>query len=268
MRKQSLRQAANQYLKTDNRGSFKDKKHRAFVIHKLIDDLFAMGEIPSSWDSLKTHHITKLVQHWQKHKIKPATMMDYMTTIRAFLESINYSLTNIDNKSLGLNRHYKSHQNNAIRSDIWTTFSEPVVRLIMAMQTQFGLTFNEALNLTPDIHSREHRLWITREIAFNSTDRMIPLRTENQNQLINELINYSSGYKSLVQLHHYNDIRLLWRMALISQNLPINRTYRYLYAQQLYKELSPILGNYQTSWLIRDEMGIKSRNTLWLYLNE
>lgn len=48
MRTQSLRQAANRYLKMEHGGSFKDKKHRAFVIHKLIDDLFTIGEVPPS----------------------------------------------------------------------------------------------------------------------------------------------------------------------------------------------------------------------------
>ena len=70
MRKYSLRQTANRYLKTDNRGSIRDKKHRAFVIHKMIDDLFVVGTVPSSWSVLKTAHIQQLVQHWQKQKIQ------------------------------------------------------------------------------------------------------------------------------------------------------------------------------------------------------
>jgi hypothetical protein len=136
------------------------------------------------------------------------------------------------------------------------------------MQIQFGLTFSEALNLVPDIHIQEHALWITREIAFNSEDRAIPLRSESQRSIIDELIEYTKGHQCLSKVHHCDDIRALWRMALISKQLPLNKSFRYLYAQHLKKELSPILGSYQTNWLIRDEMGIKSRNTLWLYLNE
>ena len=84
MRKQSLRQTANLYLKMDNRGSFKDKQHRAFVIHKMIDDLFIVGDVPRSWHTLKALHIHKLVQHWQRLKIQPATIMRYMTIILLF----------------------------------------------------------------------------------------------------------------------------------------------------------------------------------------
>jgi hypothetical protein len=268
MRKQSLRQTANRYLKTDNRGSFKDKQHRAFVINKMIDDLFAAGDVPSSWSALKTTHFQKLIQLWQKKKVNPATMMDHMTTIRRFLISIECPLPGIDNKSLGLVRQRKFSKVKKLQADLWIAMSEAVARLIMSMQTQFGLTFNEAINLTPDIHVKENMLWITRDITFNSEDRTIPLRNELQKMVLDELMKHTQGYQSLVQIHGYHTIRRRWHEALKSQKLSTNKTYRYLYAQYLIKELTPALGNYHTCWLIRDEMGIKSRNTLWFYLHE
>jgi hypothetical protein len=268
MRQQSLRQTANRYLQTDNRGSFKDKKHRAFVIHKLIDDLFLIGEVPTSWSALTSNHIKKLTQLWQKSKVKPATMMDHMTTIRRFLINIECPVSHIDNQSLGLVRQYKLHKQKSILANVWTNIQEPIARLIMALQTQFGLTFNEAINLIPDIHIQADKLWVTREIAFNSEDRTIPLRNTIQPTVINELINHTKGKQSLVRMYQYSHIRAQWHAALHPLQLPTNKTYRYLYAQHLKKELVPLLGNYQTDWLIRDEMGIKSRNTLWAYLHE
>lgn len=268
MRKQSLRQIANRYLKMDNRGSFRDKKQRAFVIHKMIDDLFIVGEIPPTWWNMNNLHIRKLVQHWQKHKIKPATIMGYMTIIRGLLNAIECKVSDIDNQSLGLNRQYTRSKKSKIKSDIWQNISDPSARLIMAMQTQFGLTFSEAIHFVPDIHIREYKLWITREIAFNSTDRMIPLRNEMQHCILQDFIKHTDGNRSLSKIYGYQGIRHQWRTALNMQKLPVNQSYRYLYAQNLKKELSPVLGNYQTNWLIRDEMGIKSYNTLWLYLHE
>ncbi len=63
MRKYSLRQTANRYLKTDNRGSFKNKKHRTFVIHKMIDDLFIIGNVPSSWNAIHDRDQIFFKQH-------------------------------------------------------------------------------------------------------------------------------------------------------------------------------------------------------------
>ena len=269
MRKQSLRHTATRYLQTDNnRGSFKDKKHRAFIIHKMIDDLFSIGEVPDAWHSLKKHHIEKLIQLWRKNKVNPATIMDYMTTIRRFLQSIDCPLADIDNKNLGLSRHRSCKKSKNISSDIWNEINEPIAKMIMGMQTQFGLTYSEAIQVIPGVHTKEDMLWITREIAFNSGDRTIPFRNSKQARILSELIEYTHSSKSLLQMHQYDDILSQWRMALSSKNLSTKKTYRYLYARQLKNELLPLLGNYQTDWIIQDEMGIKSRNTLWKYLHE
>jgi len=268
MRLQSLRQTANRYLKMDRRGSFKDKQHRAFVIHKLMDDLFLMGNVPATWHQLTPIHIQKLVEHWQQLKINPATIMRYMTVIRRFLTRIDCSIDGIDNQSLCLTRSYKRPKRNNIQANIWQAITEPSARFIMALQTQFGLNIGEAIRFIPDIHFRDNGLWITREIAFNSEDRVIPLRNETQKLLIDEITAHTNSSKNLMQLYGYNDIRYQWRKALAAQHLPSNKSYRYLYAQQMKADLSPIHGNYRACLLIRDEMGIKSRNTLWLYLHE
>ena len=268
MRKYSLRQTTNRYLKTDNRGSFRNKKHRAVIIHKVVDDLFIIGNVPASWKTLRTEHMHELVQYWQKQKIKPATIMRYMTVIRAFLNNIDCPLTGIDNQSLHLYRQYKAPKMIKIQPNIWQTMTDPCAYFIMALQTQFGLTFSEAILLIPDIHVKEHALWITREIAFNSEDRMIPHRLGEQKSILQDLHKHTAGSKSLLQLYGNDGIRYHWHRALDEHKLPINKSYRHLYAQQMKKHLSTTIRHYQLSWLIRDEMGIKSRNTLWRYLHE
>jgi|GEM_PF-1703730 len=268
MRKYSLRQTANRYLKTDNRGNFKNKQHRAFVIHKMIGDLFMIGNVPSSWKALKADHIQQLVQHWQKQKIKPATIMRYMTVIRSFLNNIDCLLAGIDNQSLHLSRLYSVPKKINIPPNIWQTMTDPCAYFIMALQTQFGLTFSEATLLVPDIHVKEHALWITREIAFNSEDRMIPHRLAEHKSILRDLHNHTEGSKNLLQLYGNDGIRYHWHKALTEHKLPINKSYRHLYAQQMKKNLSTTIGHYHLSWLIRDEMGIKSGNTLWRYLHE
>lgn len=267
MRKNSLRKTANRYLKTDNRGSFKEKRYRAFVIHKMIDDLFTVGEMPASWQSLKPEHIQNLVKLWKKQKKKPATIMDYMTRIRRFLKAIGCNLPEIDNQSLNLQRDHQYKKKFRLTHEIWKCLTSPTARIIMGMQTQFGLTFSESIRIIPDIHLQDDSIWITREIAFNSQDRLIPKRFDEQDLVIAEFRKYVKD-ESLIKLESYEDIRREWRKELAKQKLPINKRYRYLYAQQLQNHILPLLGNYQTSWLIRDEMGIKSRNTLWGYLNE
>jgi hypothetical protein len=268
MRQQSLRQAANKLLCTDKRGKYQDRKHRAYVIHKMIDDLFAIHLVPPSWQAMDANHIHRLVHHWKQRRINPTTMMRYMTIIRRFLQDINCELAHIDNKSLQLVRIYKRKKSNKIVDEtIWQSIEEPCVRLIMAMQIEFGLTFSEAIRVIPYVHVRDNYLKITRDIAFNSSDRCVPIQTDLQQALLAQFYHFTQHNHTLVEIRGYDLIRMEWRLAMKKHRLPVLKHWRYLYARQQYQRLLPDNGNYKTCLMIQNEMGIKSRNTLWLYLH-
>ncbi|HAT9314915.1 TPA: integrase [Legionella pneumophila subsp. pneumophila] len=267
MRKNSLRLFANRYLKLDNQGNYKEKKQRAYVIQKMIDDLFRIGDVPCSWETLKPEHIHKLVKQWRRAHLKDATIMRHMTIIRAFLKDLKCSTEHMNNKSLGLQRQNKNTSFQNFQPDLWKSFKIDSARLMMALQTQFGLTFSESIQLKPKIHIKEEKLWITREIAFNSADRMIPIRNEVQTQILDEL-NKLTNELSLIQYFGYKNIRTQWRDSLEQNNLPTNKSWRFLYAKHIYDYLLPIWGNYHSYLILHEELGIKSRNTLWRYLHE
>lgn len=267
MRKNSLRQTANRYFQLDNRGSYQEKKKRAYVIHKMIDDLFRVKDVPVSWQEMKSEHVQKLVEYWKRNDVKDATIMRYMTIVRNYLHSINCQISDIDNKSLQLRRKKPKSKRLQWQPNLWESFSEIPSRLIMALQTEFGLTFSEAIQIKPGIHIKEHKLSLTREITFNSVDRMIPFRNEIQKSILSDLVKLTNR-QSLVQFLGYKRVKLSWNHALMALNIPIKRSWRYLYAKQMYQYLLPILGNYHTCLVLQDELGIKSRNTLWTYLHE
>ncbi|WP_199740781.1 phage integrase N-terminal domain-containing protein [Legionella septentrionalis] len=268
MRKYSLRQTASQYLKLGNQGSYKTKKQRAYVIRKMIDDLYTLGDVPSSWKNLQSHHIHQLVAHWKSSKMRAGTIINHMTIVRHYLNSIGCFISEIDNKSLQLKKTTKSRKRKLkINHDHWQLWDNPIPRLIMALQTEFGLTFQESIYIKPEINIQSDSVWITRNIAFNSLDRTIPIRFEMQKTILDEVKNITRG-KSIAEFNDYEDTRIAWRKALKKYALPINKAYRYLYAKHMAQYLLPILGKYETYWVIRDEMGIKSRDSLWRYLNE
>lgn len=269
MRTQSLRQFANLQIKQDRQGKYLYRKHRAYIIHKMIDDLYVIRQIPPSWQALQSEQVHKLVRYWKKQNINPVTIMRYMTIIRRFLRMSDCPISNIDNQSLDLTRpKARKKRKKIISPDIWKSLHDPIARVIMGLQTEFGLTFKEAILIKPHIHASECSLWITREIAFNSSDRKIPVRTENQTVVIN-LFNWLTQQNgNLIQLKSYEEIRIIWRSALAKHRLSSTKSWRYLYAKQMYSYLLPEYENYKTCLLIRDEMGLKSRNTLWLYLKD
>lgn len=268
MRTNQLRQSANRYLKEDNRGSYRDKIYRRFVVQKVVDDLFAIGNVPAKWHALSQDQIVKLVAYWKKREIRPATIMKYMTVIRWFLKTIEHHLTGIDNKNLGLSRIVQSYKKPFISPDVFQNLSNPITKILLQLQIHFGLTLSEAMRLVPDVHIQDHALWLTREIASNSQDRKVPLRSEIQRVILQELLTLTGPELNLISSQGYDAIRHAYRKGLADIKLPAKKSYRYLYAQILYEQLSPILRHYELILLLMREMGLQSRVTLWGYLNE
>lgn len=110
----------------DRQGKYIYRKHRAYVIHKMIDDLFVIRQISPSWQSLQFEQVQKLVRYWKKQNIHPVTIMRYMTIIRHFLQMNECSIANIDNQSLELSRpKARKKRKSTISPEIWRSLSDP-----------------------------------------------------------------------------------------------------------------------------------------------
>jgi hypothetical protein len=267
MRTQSLRQASNRFLRSDRQGKYQDRKHRAYVINKMIHDLYVIKKVPPSWAALTADHIHSLVNYWKAQRINPATIMRYMTIIRYFLPVMDCNLINIDNKSLQLVRHDKRKQRKKIiEPNIWQTIHDVHIRLIMAFQIEFGLTFSETIRAQHFLLVQDEQIVVSRSIAFNSIDRIVPIVTTIQKEILAQFNALADGEKSLAELAGYDLMLMKWRQTMTTLRLPSRKSLRYLYAKQRFQSLLPTYGHYKTCVMIKDEMGIKSRNTLWLYL--
>jgi len=87
MRKSQLRQQVDNHLRHNHTGSYREKKHRYFVLHKIIRDLYHIKCIPGgTWHALTFDHVQRLVAHWKSNKLKPSTIMtrlyDFFTNPR------------------------------------------------------------------------------------------------------------------------------------------------------------------------------------------
>ena len=268
MRKNAIRRMANNQLMNDNRGSHRDKKYRHFVIHKVIHDLFKLELLPGKWHGLTQEHICALVLHWKKKKIQPVTMMKYMTVLRYFLTSINHSIPEIDNQTLGIVRAKPQAKQTPGPINILEKLSHPIARIIFQLQSAFGLTFSEVTRLIPDQHIREYSLWITRDIAVNHQDRVIPIRHDEQLHVLQFFATHIEHHQSLITAHGYHAILHIYRTAMKKAGFSSLKSYRYLYAKNQIPHLLDTFSSHEARDLIMREMGLKSRTTLWVYLHE
>ena len=265
MRKHSLRQEANVYL-TSHRGSPRARKYRSYVILKMINDLFITGKVPPHWKAINNTHLQLLVNHWHKQKIKPSTMMNYMTIIRTFLIAMGNCSTGIDNQSLGITIQKSTKK--PISLERWQKISDPMAKLLLNLQIHFGLTLSEAMSLIPGVHVQESHLWLTREMTFNSMDRIVPIRSAVQIGIINEFNLLTHNQHTLIDEHGYRALCFIWHKALKKLRIPVKRSCRYLYARLTYQQLISTKGKDDVTKLLMDELGLKSHTTLRGYLRE
>ncbi len=268
MRKHKLRQEVDNYFRHHHTGSYRTRKHRYYVLYKVIRDLFHIECVPGKWHALTSEHLQKLVLYWKKEKYKSTTIMNYMTVIRCFLQNIGNCIPDIDNKSLGISKQKSRQRIIHIPIDIMQKFSNPIAKIIFEFQTEFGLTVGEAMSLIPDIHLQEDSIWITRNIATNSQDRVIPIRNDKQVEIIKSFKTLCKASQDLSTSYGYPYLRYAYNTQLKEIQLPPSKTYRFVYAQVMHKQLTGILSNYLVCQTIMREMGLKTRMTLWRYLNE
>jgi hypothetical protein len=180
--------------------------------------------------------------------------------------SLGHEVTSLENKQLGITKKIPPPRKINITPEIVHKKNNAIARVLLGLQIHFGLTLSEAMRMVPSIHIQEHQLWLTREITFNHEDRCVPFQTTEQTKILDELNQLTASNQSLIETHGYDAVLFAWRDALRALKLLPRKAYRYAYAQFRQKQLLTTLSQYKTTLTIMDEMGLKSRTTLWGYL--
>ena len=267
-RKQRLLDTLSQYIERDNHGSFKSRQYRRFVLNKIIDDLYAIRRVPAHWHALTTEHIQLLVEYWRGNGMKDATIMNYLIALRYLLNKINHEIAGIDNQSLGLSKSRQSLKPAINGEVILEKIQEPIAFLLFSLQIKFGLTLREAMYFTPGIHIDGNTLWITRELSINHKDRIVPIVTAQQQEIIGKLNQITGQNQSLAKRFGIRHVTLAYRFALSGFNLSTRISYRYLYAKSRFAELCVHHNKIDSRKMVIQEMGINKTSSIWKTIHE
>lgn len=265
MRKQSLRQKAKCYLASHNYGSHRRQQQRCQIIRRFIEDIFVLRCLPRDMSHFSQSDMKSLIFYWRKKQVSDSTIIKYMTDIRPFLRYLGICTEEMDNMLLGLTASNYQPRLSKVNDLISLDQLPSLVRLMLTLQMYLGLTLKEAILLSPEYHVKDEGLWLTREITHNSVDRWVPLRTNEQSNTIS-ILNAKTNHKSLISIFSESYLHLLYRESLIKHNLNARKQYRYIYACWLSQFLSDSMTSYKLKLTIMDEMGLKSRTSLWNYL--
>ena len=266
-RKNTLIKSINQYLDYNNQGSYKQRQLRRFVLIKTIEDFYCLRCVPPTWYAVTTNHVRQLVIHWQDNGLKSPTIMNYLICLRSFFNMLNHPIEHIDNKSLGLTKSHNTSKPRVDRDKILNELQNPIAKILFGLQSYFGLTISEAIKLTPDVHITENELWVTRDISSNSKDRIVPIQSQIQRELILLIMQQLKPSESWLKQMDESYIRLAYQYGLTAIGLSTRVQYRYLYAQGRLNELTHLIPK-EKVLRIKEEMSITAASTIWNYCHE
>lgn len=140
--------------------------------------------------------------------------------------------------------------------------------MLLGLQLYFGLTLSEAMRIYPGINIGTDCIWMTRDASSYNQSRLIPIDSPQQKAMLEKLIELTGQCNNLIDAHGYDVVRYAYRKAMKSVKFCPRKSYRYFYAQMIYKKLAPTLPKAELVLLMMRQMGLQSRVTLWRYLKE
>ncbi len=265
-RTSQLREEAKRALDLNKIGSHQKRTYRKKVVFRFLNVLSGIGFVPPSWYGLNKEHISAVIQYWRTKNIKDNSIRMYLADVRYLLQAIKHEISNIDNRSLGLKRS-REKEKNPYSQDYLQKISDPIVVLLIKLQTEFGLTLSEAFRFNPDLHIREKFLLLSRDMTTNSADRAVEICTPRQKEVIELAQHLIEMNKSPIKQYGYTLIRERYRHEIIKVGLSPQTSYRYVYAKQRLADLEKINDLNDAKSIVLSEMDI-TRLTLWRYLRE
>jgi|TARA_R110002050_G_scaffold178634_1_gene311846 integrase len=233
---------ANKLLKQHNTSSFSTKAER-FKTIKLVDkQLLELGFKGLELKSLKPKHVDSLLQKWQADELSPGTIKNRMAHVRWLAEKINKKgIVPSSNADLGVaKRVYISNENKArtVSQEQLNSIPDQHLKMSLKLQVAFGLRREEAMKIQPEKADHGDHLVLDASWCKGGRDRVIPILTEAQREVLNEAKALASGKSLIPQELKYVQQMKRYENTCIRIGLDKAHGLRHSYAHQRYFTLT------------------------------
>ena len=230
-------------------GSFATQTARRKCLKLCAAQLKQLGRKVVHVQFLKPKHICALVQLWQQGNpelgykpLSTGTIKNRLSHLRWLAEKIGkQNIIPRTNQELGIGkRAYKTNCSRAITltPQITEKIHSPHVKLSLKLQAAFGLRRAEAMLLQPTLADQGSQLFLKSTWCKGGRERMIPIRTAEQRQLLDQAKHLSNGHSLIPPQQSYRQHLYTWEYE--TQKAGISKTHglRHCYAQTRYQELT------------------------------
>lgn len=248
-------------------GSYGVKAERKKSLLQISSQLKEGGYRLHSVHSLKPKHVDYLVTRWLDENLSAGTIKNRLSHVRWWAEKIGKA-SMLPKSNTGSNqaivldiekRNYVPVNSKAKTLDIvkLEKISDPLVRLSLRLQQEFGLRREEAIKFRPDVAIQDSEIALKASWTKGGRPRVVPIRTESQRTLLKE-IKQVVGNGALIRAdrNYVKQLRSYERQTSLV-GLCKNHGLRHLYAQQRYLELTgwkaPIAGGPKSTELTQEQ---------------
>ncbi len=212
--------------------------------------------------ALKEKHVLKLVNHWKGERISVGTIKNRLSQIRWWARTMNIAQRIPSNKELKIgSRSYIPESSKAIQvsNEILSKIPDGYLKFSIRLQQEFGLRREESIKFIVSYADKGSHISLKDTWCKGKRARTIPVITEAQRRLLNEIKSFSKGGslippndKYVKQLHRYIHYTT-------KEKIGINNLHglRHDYAQQRYLTITgnnpPFLGGKPQSEMTKPE---------------
>lgn len=271
-RKSNLIHAYTRALKISNKGAYATQQTKLKTMRLIVEDLVLFRCAPHRWQELSDNQICKLIEAWKiknNKPIKTTTIIKRISVLRKICFLIDNAMNFPSNKKLGLQVN-SSQQNDysfphvVLKNGILEKIEHPITKTIIEFEMFFGLTKPESIKLS-DHSIDKDKIMIYRDIAYNHYDRIIPIKTEQQYNVLAKRIQVIKKYNvqnSLLQITSFAKLSSLYRNELAILNIEGHSHFRMIYAKDRFENLKKSITKKKAIKILQKELGLTSDRLL------
>lgn len=238
-----LNYALKQLCLRNRDGSYRTQAEREYMLAFIANQLEEMGFRHMGAQSLRPKHVEKLVRRWLQEKRSTGTIKNRMSALRWWAQKVGKeNVVARGNSAYAIShRVYVTNVSKARELDTEkvSRMHDDCIRISLRLQAAFGLRCEESIKIIPAWADRGDLLVLKDSWTKGGRARQIPIRTEEQRQLLEEAKALAKG-RSLVG-PGYATYRAYWthfRYQCARAGIPGFHGYRHGYAQARYLELT------------------------------
>ena len=223
-------------------GSFATQQDRGRTFSMAADQLVEMGYQRLTLGGFKPKHIEALAARWQSEGLSTGTLKNRMSHMRWLAEKIGkQNIVARSNEAYGIaDRAYVTNVSKAreLTNEQLSCVTDPHCAMSLQLQAAFGLRREESLKIQPAYADRGDVLVLKASWCKGGRPREIPIRTEEQRQLLDAAKVLANGGSLIPPEQSYKAHLRQFRTQCEQAGIHKVHGHRHGYAQQRYRELT------------------------------